>query len=210
MKSPVEAVREGTKRLSSSDLASKGRILIRQMTGNAHFPDPVPSLEELQRVVGALEAINVDQQFNPSRLGRIQRDLRSAELCMLIKGLAGYVQGISAGERSVILSSGFEVKRKRHASQPMVAPANMRTMRTEETGVVSIRWNAVKNRLLYKVQVNKGDPNDHDAWEWLCETSRNYLRLEELEERRVYHFRALAIGALGAGPWSDRTSAKVY
>lgn len=210
MKSPIETVREGTKRLSSSDLASKGRILIRQMTGNAHFANPVPSLAEMQRVVEALEAINVDQQHNPSRLGRIERDLRSAELCMLIKGLAGYVQGISGGELAVILSSGFEVKRKRHASQPMVAPENMRTIRTQETGVISIRWNAVKNRLLYKVQVNKGDPNDQDAWELLCETSRNYLRLEDLEERRVYHFRALAFGALGAGPWSDFASATVY
>mgnify|MGYP001552175980 CR=1 FL=1 len=208
MKSRMETVRAGIKRLSPSALAGKGRLVVSMMTDNPRYPDPQPSLGQLTAACAALEAATEWYDFSRGRQDLAKRNRCYVELRHLLIGMAAYVQCRSQGDRAVIMSAGFDVKGKRQPSEPLEAPKNMRALRTDFPGVVKLRWGGVKHKQVYEVQVTSGDPSDPGAWRMLVQTGRNHFVVGELPSGQVHYFRAKALGALGAGPLSGIASAK--
>ncbi len=208
MKSNFETVRQETKRMSPSALVGKGRFVIGKLTDNPHFTDPKPDLAEMEAACAALETATQLAAFTRGRWDIAVRDEFYTELRHLLHLLGSYVGSRSAGDAELISSAGFKVKLKRQPSQPMEAPPNLRAKRSPRPGTLELRWGAVKNRRIYEVLMTTGHPTDADAWHLLGSTSRNHFTVEHLASDQVHYFRVQAIGALGAGPLSDISSAK--
>ena len=208
MKSNYAIVKQGTKRLPYLELVSKGRNIVRMMTGNVHFPDPEPGLEVMEDACDALAVATHVANFSRGRQDRMARDLAYDHLRALLRGMGGYVQSVSHGDAAIIMSAGFDIKRKVQPSQELPPPQRVVALRTEHPGVLVVRWGGVKNRKFYMVQVNEHDPEVASVWSTLAVTGYNQVRVEGLVSDRAYFFRVVAIGAKGESPVSDIALAK--
>ncbi|MBL7953526.1 MAG: fibronectin type III domain-containing protein [Flavobacteriales bacterium] len=208
MKSNYATVKQGTKRLPYLELVSKGRNIVRLMTGNAHFPDPHPGLDVVADACDALAVATHVANFSRGRQDLLARDLAYDQLRALLRGMGGYVQSVSNGDASIIMSAGFDIKRTVQPSQELPAPQRVVAQRTQHPGVLVVRWGGVKNRKFYMVQVNEQDPEVASAWSTVAVTGNNQVRVEGLESARPYFFRVVAIGAKGESPVSDIALAK--
>ncbi len=208
MKSNYATVKQGTKRLPHLDMVSKGRNIVRMMTGNVHFPDPEPGLGVMEDACDALAVATHVANFTRGRQDRMARDFAYDRLRALLKGMGGYVQSVSNGDAAIITSAGFDIKRKVQPSQELPPPQRVVALRTDHPGVLMVRWAGVKNRKGYLLQVNERDPEDASAWTTVAFASNNQMRVEGLVSDRAYFFRVVAIGAKGESPVSDVALAK--
>ena len=198
----------GTKGLSAVELVNKGRLHVTHLTDNPAFPDPMPSLVEIDEACDTLERASQVFEFNRGRVDKITRDDASTHLVQLLRRLAGYVQATCNGDHLLVRSTGFEVKKSRQPSEPMSAPLSVVAHRSVFPGQIDLRWSAVRNRRSYRVWITDGDPNDPTLWRVLGHTSRNHLNVEGLPSDVVHTFRVEAFGVLGYSPLSDIAAAK--
>jgi hypothetical protein len=203
MKSNYALVRQGTKGLAHADLVVKTRNIVQMMTDNPAFPDPTPSLQVVSQNCDILDEATRSADFTRGRIERARRDEAYDKLRVLVMNLANYVQAASRGDALVIMSAGFDVKLKRQPSAMLEPPQYVKAGRTAAKGCLFVRWGAVKNKKLYKVEINDADPTDPGAWRLLTTTSKTFMTVEGLESFKAYAFRIIAIGALGDSPASD-------
>lgn len=205
MNSNYALVRQGTKGLPHADLVAKTRHIVKMMTDNPAFPDPIPSLQVVSLNCDILEVAASAADFTKGRIERARRDEAYDTVRELVMNLANYVQAAAHGDALVIMSAGFEVKLKRQTSVPLEAPAKVEVERKLKAakGSLFVRWSPVKNKKLYKVLINDADPTDPGAWRLLTTTGKNFMSVEGLESFRNYAFRVVAIGALGDSPASE-------
>lgn len=86
--------------------------------------------------------------------------------------------------------------------------ANLRALVTPYPGRLELRWNGVRGRSLYAVEMTDTDPLNHAGWAPLVNTGKNRYTVEGLTSNTVYSFRVTTLGAAGASPVSDIASAK--
>src|SRR5690606_12093600 len=99
----------GFKRMTDDSMATVVSTIILAMTGNANFPDPVPTLEVVQT---ALDDYNLKLATATKRGSPEDTALKNeskAALALLMKQLAVYVTTAAGETLSVLLSSGFPV-----------------------------------------------------------------------------------------------------
>lgn len=193
----------GTKRLTAQELVSKTRTHVSMMTGNPHFPDPMPSLAEVTEACDELDIAAQVYAFNHGRMDLNNRNTSYQRVRQLVILLAIHVQNRCKNDRAIALSAGFETKRKRSPSQPTGTPANVRAASTAYPGSIALRWNAVKARKVYSVWMTERDPQIEEGWQLVEQTSRNFCTIADLERFKTYTFRVMAIGVLGHGAMSD-------
>jgi hypothetical protein len=206
MKSNYETVRQGTKRLPCSLLVAKVRNIIHLMTGNPAFPDPQPSLAEVAEACDELDVANRVASFNCGRCDIVARDSAQRHLRNILLQLGGYVQMMTHGDGALILSAGFDVKKKVQPSVPMPAPRTVVAKSTAYPGRLIVRWSAVKGRKWYGLQMCPAD--GPAAWKEVIQTGNVQVTLNGLMSDHTYQFRVVAYGALGASPLSDVAMAK--
>lgn len=200
-------VRLGTG-VTATVLVEKGRHHIAKLTGNPDFTDPTPPLIDLNAKCDELDASNQACQFNGGKVDLLTRDSLYRELKVMIQELGGYVQANCKGDRDLILSTGFDVRKQGQPLGELPAPQNVRAVATPYPGRLDVRWDGVRGNLLYQLWMTEGDPAVDKDWTMLVQTSRNRHTEEKLESHKVYSFRVVAIGAAGASPVSDIATAK--
>jgi hypothetical protein len=94
--------------MSDGDLKNIAVAIFSKMTGNPSFPNPDPALADLD---------NATQQFASAQVLAINRDIQHAEeknmlrevLIEVLDKLSLYVTFIAKGDRSILLSSGYNI-----------------------------------------------------------------------------------------------------
>ena len=204
----VFVVKLGLERLTPTDLVEKGRNLVAKCTGNPNVTPPGTFLTDMTAGLDALEAANIAVRDNGGRVDTLTRNERVKDVQEFIRQLAGYVQAECGDDQEKIASTGFTTRRVPSPIGILDAPGNVRAEAGELPGTINIRWDAVYGRLLYRVFMTSGDPNDEATWEELLMTSKNYHTVQGLESFKSYYFRLLAIGTAGEGKMSDSATAK--
>ena len=209
MATTVYTVRLGFSRITSAALVEKGRNHVVMLTGNLTYPTPTPKLIDLTAASDALDVANQAYDFNRGKVEKQTRDSAFLVLKDLIRELGGYVQSLCTGDKDLILSAGFDVRRSNDPVGLLPAPQNMRALVTPYPGRLEVRWKGVKNRNMYQLYMTDKDPQDPANWKLLLQSTRNAHTINDLESNKVYTFRTVALGAAGASPLSDIASAKV-
>jgi hypothetical protein len=155
-----------------------------------------------------LEAANFQVLSNGGRSDTLLRNERVADLKLLIKEAAGYVQAQCTNDVEKVNSAGFEVRKSRHPADVPSAPQDMRVETTTLPGQLKLRWNGVRSRIYYQVWVTTGDPTLEEGWTLLTQTSRNSHLVSDVLAGKTYSYRVNAVTTAGAGPLSDYASAK--
>ena len=201
-------VKLGTEGLTPEEVLERADAHITGLTGNADFPTPVPTLVVQQADRDALAAANVAVLNNGGKQDRLAQAAAVKQVKSDIKILAGYVQAVSGGDPIKIASAGFATRKVPQPPAPMPAPTNLRLAITTKPGELKARWGGVKDKRIYQLQLNEGDPLVEANWALLAMTSRNTYLLTGLTSHKPYSVRVLAVGALGVGPWSDVATTK--
>lgn len=194
--------------LSPAKLVERARAIIKALTGNADFPNPTPSLAEVEAATDAVEDADNDVQNNGGRQDYLKRDLRVQTLRDLLTLLGAYVQVTSGGDPEKILSTGFKLRKAPEPVGPLPAPGALQALANRLVGVIDLRWEQVKGRMFYEAQINDGDPLVEANWKALINLSNNAYMATGLESGKAYSFRVRAVGAAGPGPWSDPATEK--
>jgi hypothetical protein len=161
------------------------------LKGNKDLPNPKPSQPELEQVC---------QDFNVSisLAGRNDRTLSSAkndkkaELIRMLDELADYVTTTSNGDRTILLSSGFDITGIKSISQTL-APIEQLDVEIGPPGQAITRVKKVTGARAYIHQCTP-DPITPES-EWMSETvTDSENTFTNLKSIAKYWFRVIAIG----------------
>ncbi len=190
--------------LTIPEKIQKARNLVAHMDANENFPNPEPPLAELITAANVLEKA-YEEALNGGRIQIAAMRQSAAVLNMLVVSLAGYVQCVSRGDESIILSSGFEVQNPKSPSRAASTPEHVNGAFGNHEGEVELRWNKVRGSKAYNIEISLDGLSD---WKPCGTATRARLFLKGLESGVKYFFRVAAIGPLGQSGWSDPGLAK--
>jgi hypothetical protein len=190
--------------LRSKDIETKvefGRTVHKNMTGNANFASPFPSLPALKTVTDVLEAAFIERQTG-AHLAVTQ--MRVAELIfnVLMTALGAYVDTIAQGNESIIVSAGMETRKQR---APIGTPAkveNLRARPLDVAGTIRMLWKPVYGAVSYNVYM-KAEGETDEQYNLIAQPTGGRLTLVGLQSGIFYLFRVAAVGSAGKGAVSD-------
>jgi|SRR6185436_16321346 len=187
-------------------IIEKARLIQTKMTGNADFPTPIPTLIILGGLIDAL-SLAYENALGGDKIKKSLMRIALKDLMTALNTMLGYVASVSAGDETMILSTGFDVKRPRTPAGILPPPVNVRAVFGNVPGEIILRWAGVTRRLIYKVQMND-TPADDTNWKDLTYTGKIRLGVNSLISDKVYGFRIASISAEGLGNYSDAASHK--
>ena len=208
MQKVIYIVKLGHTRVTLAALVEMSRTNIEKLEGNPAFPTTLPPLKDYGDAKERLQVALDDYRFNPSRLGKTERDTAFRELKTMRMELGNFVQAQSQGDLDLIQSAGFEVERKPQPSSKPTTPANLRAKGTEYPSEILVNFNGVKGKLYYRLFICKEDPKVASNWKFHSATSKNRVLVTGMESHSEVHFRVVAVGTAGASPVSDYATAK--
>lgn len=195
------------KQLTEPQLARYGENILIKMTENATlFPDPDPSLADLESALTLFNRSLADAAYRDMRQVKIKNQYLGA-LKQVIFELSLYVTKVSKGDRTVILAAGFLPTRDPVPVGSAPKPQNFRVeLMTANPGYVRLRVKAWNPALVYQFEYRK--KNGTGIWEPVLSSKSNCIvsGLESLEE---YEFRAAYIGSDPLVTYSDVISMHV-
>jgi hypothetical protein len=169
------------------------------MTHNASFPTPTPALTDVIAARNAyLAAVTAGHD---SRLGRSLRQQTRAALVALLRLLAHYVEDTSAGDRTVLMSSGFPLQRSRAPVGPLPAPVQVRMVKGKTSGTAIARCRPIGQARAYQWRV--APASTPMAWLPVVTTFAAHAQFEGLAPTTFYVAQVCAVGTAGAGDWSE-------
>lgn len=198
----MKTIRVGLDGLSAIDKVAKALFIHGKMTGNASFPTPVPTLVVLDAARVALESA-VAETLNGGKAATFAKNQAEDELDELITQLAGYVISVAGSDEAMILSSGFELRKRGSPIGDLPAPEKLRARFTDQHGQIKLDWSRVQGASLYQVYQNDTDPTKEELWKLLTMTTRSRHMVDGLTTGQYYWFRVNAVGTAGESPMSD-------
>lgn len=180
-------------RLSESELSTKTQRITNSMNGNPNFTDPIPTIEEV-----TTKGDNFDSSLIAARSGdrtkiAIKNEKR-LELIDTIHRLARYVEMVANGNRSILMSSGFDVTKERSSSVELEQPKNVKLSDGNNSGELYVSCDGVQGAKSYMFQ-NTTDPLVNDnVWTSEVSTKSEYT-FKGLGSGKKYWCRIIAIGS---------------
>ncbi len=192
-------------------------VILSAMNGNPNFPDPVPSLAEVDNAYH--EYVVCLARVNWTR-GRVDRELKresKAKLSQLLGELAAYVNYVAKGKLSVLYSSGFPVftGRKKRAIPEMPTGARLSDGRLSDE--LYFDFNSLGRDINYEYayaiwigdkDVSPESPELQWAQSHFTTRSRKNV-IKGMPSRSTVFAKVRGINAHGVGDWSAVVSWRV-
>lgn len=181
-----------------TELQRKAQFIIQSMTGNTHFPAPLPSLAT---VTTAINAYSATLTALPSKANtELKKQTRDA-LTALLNKLALYVQVTGNGDASVYASSGFSLTKLPQRIGILPKPENFKVLPIHNSNVkLSIKKIAGADSYCFEyapVPV----PADN-AWASILSTKASTV-ISNLNSGSQYAFRVTGVGSNPTAVYSD-------
>jgi hypothetical protein len=184
-------IKKSYRRASDLKTLGVGDRVSDSLKGNAKFPDV-----EAKRT--KLEKTNNDFRGAISIAGRKDRTLSSAkndiraELIRVLDDLADYVTTISNGDKTMLLSSGFDITGQKDLTQ-VLAPIEKLVVVSEMPGQATTRVKRVAGARSYVHQYTTDPLSPDSVWVSETTTDREHT-FSNLKSVTRYWFRVIAIG----------------
>lgn len=176
-----------------SKLIVKSYHIIDCMTDNAYFLTPSPTLAEVKTATDDFNTA-VDKVENGSRLDTANKNDKRKVLVALLKKLALYVEIVSGGSETIILSSGFDVSKQPSTVGPLDTPISVSVAMGANPGSVIIGCEVIKNAHFYEFEYLEGLKTETSVW--IKKTStKHQITIEGLTSGKLYIFRVAAAGS---------------
>jgi len=182
----------------------KTSTIIAAMTGNPHFPSPIPPLSDVVSASTEYSAALVAAKNGGKTEAAVKDQKREALENLLIK-LAAYVTMIAGTDRAIMLGSSFDLVKERQPLPPIEKPQIIKVVNGINAGdvLMVIRRVIGARNCIYQYTP---DPLTADSvWEGQNSTLSKML-LKNLESGKKYWFRVVAYGNNEQVAYSDPVS----
>jgi len=174
-----------------NDLTIIGQRVVENMENNTVFPNPPAALAELKKVLPELQTALVKAEGRDKQMVSIKND-KKAIMLALLQELSEYVTVTCKGDRTLILSSGFDVTGENNGN---TLPPSIEILEVElgASGEATTRIKNITGAKAYVHQYTKEPPGVNTEWigEGSSEGSHTFNGL--VSDKR-YWFRVVAIG----------------
>jgi len=109
-----------------SVLLVEADVVLTAMAGNPHFPDPIPSLSEVESAYNEYLVNLARVNWTRGRVDRVLKRESKARLATLLGELAAHVNFVAKGKLSILYTSGFPVFTGRKKGTVPAAPTGGR------------------------------------------------------------------------------------
>ena len=204
---------------SGMNIAQFGQLLSRvvpAMKDNENFPepwwdDPAAKPTQASLKTDAEELAEIEGRAADGDKGaKAEYQARRAEIEASLQKLVAYLELQAAGDRVMLESTGFELRRPTTHSGgpgPLSAPQNLMAKRGDVSGMMILRCQTVKGAGSYESQLCTGDDTVEANWRTVAQTKGcRRIEINGLTPGAICKFRIRAIGPKGPGAWSDIAS----
>lgn len=195
------------RRKSDVELENFAQGISAAMDGNAHFPNPIPTLDRVNEVItgysAALQSVNARQAA--LREAVTVKEQWREELEQTLTFLANYVETAAARDEAKIESAAMTV---RNAASPVGLPDRVLRLTAnfgDFPGSIQLRWGSCRGAVAYEVQYFERQAAAASWTSYRTVTARR-VTVKELNPGSIYAFRVRAIATAGPGPWSDEAT----
>jgi hypothetical protein len=203
----VTCIRAGVKDLSSGDLIAKAAFIEERMTGNPHFPAPVPDLATIAGLRAELQ-LWLAEAAGRAYVAVATRWEVHAKLERALVQLSKYVMAEAQGDIERQVTSGFEMRRAPFRITALAAPTPLFAKQRYCGLPLLLSWPAVHGARMYQVFINAEGPDSEGAWRMVAACTSKRTAINGLAESTNYWFRVQAMGAAGVSPWSNTAMAR--
>jgi hypothetical protein len=183
-----------------SDIAPTGERVVEKMENNENFPDPPAALEELKKVLPEFRQALVNALSRDRYLMAVKDELKEVVLGLL-QELTDYVTETCKGDRTKMLSSGFDVNSINGNSNKLPPAIGKLKVELGPSGEAVTRVRDITNAIAFVHQFTTEAPNFHTRW-FGEGTSQNSYTFRGLDSGKRHWFRVVAIGYYGKRGYS--------
>ncbi|MBL0310414.1 MAG: fibronectin type III domain-containing protein [Bacteroidetes bacterium] len=168
------------------------RRVVEFMNGNPNFAVPSPTLADITTAIDALE---LAQQALPGGPAATEiRDLREADLDILMSDLQIYVEGEAKGDPEIALSSGMDIRDSKSPIGILNSPETLVAKQGAAEGSVKLKWKAVKKSSGYRIEVST---NPTQGWPMVYQSEKSSIKIYDLTPGTKYYFRVATLSHAG-------------
>jgi len=188
---------------SDAELENFAQGIVAAMTGNAYFPNPVPTLDNVMEVVSgyseALQSVAARQAALREAVTRKEQWRNSLEQTLTF--LANYVETASERNEAKIESAAMGVRRAGSRRGVPAQVTNLAAAFGDFPGSLQLNWDRSKGVAGYEVQYQLRQAVAE--WQRYQVVTASRITVMGLTPGSLYAFRVCAIRSAGSGPWSD-------
>lgn len=198
----------GFKLMKDPELLSAAHAILKAMTGNANFPDPIIPLNVLEDAVKEYEKYLTQVAHTQSKQSIAARNEAKLTVMSMLKKMAFYVNDAAGGHLEKLYSSGFSISQgvSRRQFPEIVAEVRLRDGRG--IGSMKLDFKKQENIPLYEYRYASKKDETGAIIEW-CEpllTSSTRVTINELNPMTIYYVQVRALNGEGRSEWSEPVS----
>ncbi|MGV9014073.1 MAG: hypothetical protein ACOH13_15885 [Flavobacteriales bacterium] len=197
----MSTVKVGLQAQNANSLPAYAQGMVVNIGANPIFATPTPALAVVTTAILALIAANAGVEANAGPAEHRERRRKVKDLQGLVRQLASYVQNVSAGDEGIILSSGFDVRRRSTPLGELTTPSGLISRPANREGRARLKWGVERGADTYHVHKSVGDVPDR--WELVAATTKSNCDVDGLVPGQFYWFAVSAIGAAGETSLSE-------
>ena len=186
------------------DIAIICQRVIENMENNPVFLNPPAALAELKTVLPDFRTALANAESRDKHMVSIKNDKKAIVLALL-QELAEYVTVTCNGDRTLILSSGFDTTNASSSGSNLPPSVELLEVELGAAGVATTRAKNVIGVRAYVHQYAKEQPNTNTEWIGIGSTT-SYYTFEGLSSDKRYWFRVTIVGNRGQRAYSPVVS----
>lgn len=180
-------------KLSDSALSTNTGGIITSMKGNPYFLDPTPSLDEVTTAKKAFDDSLLAAKSGDRTKIAFKNEKR-AQLIDLVHRLARYVEMIANGNRTILLSSGYDISNERNSTSEMGEVENVKLADGNASGEMYVCCESVQGARSYVFEYTLDPLLDSNVWTSQTSTKSEFT-ITGLIPGKKYWVRVVAIGS---------------
>lgn len=181
------------------------RDIVTQMTGNANYTTPAPTLASITTKANALEAALGTQATaqQAAKTATTNLETKEGEADAAISSLSNYVWETSGGDEAKIQTAGMSLRAPKTPTTSLPAPQGLTATAGDDEGELDLVWEPVPKSKGYEVQTSP-DPVTGTSWAFAETSSASKTTLDGLPSGSKIWVRVRALGPKKIkSPWSD-------
>lgn len=198
-------VNNGYDRMTIEKLLGKANFVLEQMTANAeYFPEPNPPLADVKAAANELETANLAAQ-NMDKVAISYRNEKKDELIALLRKLGIYVNLCADSNRTIALSSGFDIRKDPQPAPPITAVEVPVITAGLNAGELDAKVKTAQGARMYQYFISADNTKPINEWIHYSSTKQKFS-FTGLESATRYYVRVAAIGVNNQMVYSDSAS----
>jgi hypothetical protein len=186
------------KKTSDAETTNIGLRVGNKMENNPNFPNPPQELAEMQKLLPELQTAIINASRRDKEKISIKND-KKAKLIALLSILAEYVMDTCKGDKSMLLSSGFELTRAR--GERTLTPVSSLQVTIDKPHEATTRIKRVPGARVYIHQYTMDPLSDDSTWTDALVTNTSYT-FTDLPSAVKHWFRVVVVGLNGQKVYS--------